>query len=76
VVGVTVADPLGPNVPTPAIATELAFVVVQLSTAEFPLLTVVGCALKVMVGAGGLPAVTVTTAEAVAVPPGPVAVAV
>lgn len=76
--GVTLVDPLAPNVPTPAIVTEFALVVVQFSVVEFPGVMVLGCALNVMVGAAGFepPPLTVTTAVVLAVPPGPVAVAV
>ena len=74
-VGVTLADPVAPNVPTPAMLTEVALVVVQLRTAEAPAAMVLGCALKETVGFGP-DVVTLTIVEDAVVPPGPVAVAV
>jgi hypothetical protein len=54
--------------------TEVVLVVVQLRAVEFPLMIVLGCALKVTVGAA-VPPFTVTTVEALLLPLGPVAVA-
>jgi hypothetical protein len=51
--------------------TLVAFVLVQVSVAVLPLATVVGFAVNVTVGG---PLDTVTVAEAVTLPPGPVAV--
>ena len=74
-VGVTLVDPVAPNVPTPAMLTEVALVVVQLRTADEPGAMVLGWALKTIVGCGP-EVVTLTTVEDWVVPPGPVAIAV
>jgi hypothetical protein len=73
--GVTLTDPVAPNVPTPAMLTEVALVVVQLKTAEAPGAMLLGCAPKETVGFGP-EVVTLTTVEDAVVPPGPAAVAV
>ena len=73
--GVTIVDPVAPNVPTPAMLTEVVLVVVQLRTADAPGAMMLGWALKTTVG-GGPEVVTLTTVEDWVVPPGPVAVAV
>ena len=73
--GVTFVDPLAPNVPTPAMLTDVALLVDQLRTAEAPGATLLGCALKVIVGVWP-DVVTLTTVEDFVVPPGPAAVAV
>ena len=49
-VGLTLVEPVAPNVPTPAMLTAVAFVVVQLRSADAPAAMLLGCALKVMVG--------------------------
>ena len=51
--GVTFVDPLAPKVPTPSMLTEVAFVVVQLSTLDAPFVILLGCAEKLIVGAPG-----------------------
>jgi hypothetical protein len=61
-VGVTFAEPVAPNVPTPAMLTGVALVVVQLRTAVAPGATMLGCALKAIVGLGP-EVVTLTTVE-------------
>ena len=48
--GVTLADPLAANVPTPAMLTEVALLVVQFSVAEMPATMLLGCALNATVG--------------------------
>jgi hypothetical protein len=52
----------------------LALVVLQLSTVDCPELSVAGEAVRVTVGGGG--AVTITVAEALALPPSPLQVIV
>jgi hypothetical protein len=49
-VGLTVAEPLVPNTPTPEIVTEVAFVALQLKTLDAPLAMVAGCAVRVIKG--------------------------
>jgi hypothetical protein len=73
--GVTLTDPLAANVPTPAMLTEVALLVVQFSTAEAPETMLLGCALKAIVGFCA-EVTTLTTVEDSLLPPGPVAVAV
>jgi len=73
--GVTLADPVAPNVPTPAMLTEVALVEVQLRTDDAPATMVLGCALSVTAG-GGPVVVTLTTIEDTVVPAEPMAVAV
>lgn len=74
-VGLTVAEPFVPNTPKPEISTEVALVALQLKTADAPLAMVAGCAVRVMEGCCGGPAITVTRIEEVTAPPGPAAVA-
>ena len=74
--GVTVVDPFAANDPNPAICTEVALVVVQLRVDEAPCSILLGLAFNAIVGGGGAEFVTVTSAEALALPPGPAAVAV
>ena len=57
----------------PEAVQAVAFVVVQLSVDELPLVTVVGVALSDTVGGVG-PAATVTVTDCAAVPPAPVQV--
>lgn len=57
----------------PEAVQAVAFVVVQLSVDELPLVTVVGVALNDTVGGVG-PEATVTVTDCVAVPPAPVQV--
>ena len=73
--GVTFVDPLAGKLPNPGMFTEVALVVVQLRTAVPPAGMVLGWALREIVG-GFCAAVTVTMVFEVAVPPGPIAVAV
>lgn len=81
--GVTVTDPLAPNVPTPAMLTEVALLVDQFRTADPPIGMLSGCAPKLIVGVGGGlggvgpgDEVTLITADDWLCPPGPVAVTV
>lgn len=74
VVGVTLADPVGGKLPNPGMFTEVALLVVQLSTAVAPLAMLFGLALNEIVGRGF--EVTVIVVVDAADPPGPVAVAV
>ena len=48
--GVTFTDPVAPYVPTPAMFTEVALVVFQLSADDAPAVMLLGWALKVIVG--------------------------
>jgi hypothetical protein len=73
--GLTVAEPLAPNVPTPGILTDVAFVVLQLNALDAPLAMVAGCAVSTIEGGGGELDATATVIEDVAEPCGPVAVA-
>ena len=81
-VGLAVMDPpLAPVVRllplVPVIATDVAFVAVTVKTVELPLVIVVGLPVIVTVGVPDVPPVpTVIVADAEAVPPDPVAVAV
>ena len=69
------ADPLALNVPTPAMLTEEAFVLLQVRTEDAPLAILAGCAVNLSVGCVDDPVVVVTVTLEVAVPAGPVAVA-
>jgi hypothetical protein len=69
------ADPLGPNPPTPGIFTDVAFVVLQLNTLDDPLAIVIGWAVRVIDGCDGGAGVTATVIEDVADPSIPIAVA-
>jgi hypothetical protein len=60
--GVTLAEPVGPKVPTPGMVTDVALVVVQSRTAGDPGATMLGWALKLTVG-GGPAVVTLTSVE-------------
>jgi hypothetical protein len=74
-VGLTVAEPFVPNTPKPEISTEVARVALQLKTLNAPLAMVAGCAVRVIEGCWGGPAITVMRIEEVTAPPGPAAVA-
>ena len=71
------SEPVGDLVPVhpPDAVQALAFVLVQLSVEEPPLVTVVGVAFSDTVGGVG-PAATVTVTDCAAVPPAPVQVSV
>lgn len=74
VVGLTVVEPEGDTTPIPwSMETVVAFAVVHVRVDEFPAVIVVGFAVSLAVGTD---ACTVTVAEAVVLPPGPVAVRV
>ena len=44
-------EPVAPNVPTPAMVTEVALLAFQFKVVFDPLLIIAGCAAKVIVGA-------------------------
>ena len=69
------ADPLAPNDPRPAMLTEVAFVLAQVRTEDAPLAMLAGCAVNLIVGCVDDPVIVVTVTLEVAVPAGPVAVA-
>jgi hypothetical protein len=72
--GVTLTDPFAANVPTPAMLTDVALLVLQFSIADVPATTLLGCALNATVGFCS-EVTTLTTVEDSVFPPGPVAVA-
>jgi hypothetical protein len=73
--GVTVTEPLVVAIaPIGLIVTAVAFVEVKFSTLDWPTTMLTGSAVRLAVGARGAGGTTTTVNDAVAIPPGPVAV--